>query len=283
MKNIAVLGSGGQLGQTLKSTVKDEKNFYNFFTRESLDITNKQALELVFSEQKFDFCVNCAAYTNVEGAETDVEKAFLINSEGAKNLAEVCKNNGVKLIHISTDYVFDGKKDKPYTTRDKTNPINQYGKSKLRGESYIKDILDEYYIIRTSWLYSLYGKNFLKTIVNKIKENKTLTITIGETGTPTSCVDLSSFINHIIISENIPYGIYNFSARGCTTWYGLALEITKKIYPDRIANISPVDSFKTIAKRPKYSVLDITETEKVYKDLNTWQKSVEALIKRMKT
>ena len=178
--------------------------------------------------------------------------------------------------------MFDGEKEEPYTTSDITNPINQYGKSKLKGELYIQEHLKTHYIIRVSWLYSLHGKNFVKTIIDKIKNDAVLNITTEEKGTPTSCIDLVAFIFHIIKRDNMPYGIYNFSASGSTTWYGFAKEVAINYNADKTENINPSAHFKTIAKRPKYSVFDLTKTEQFYKELNTWQESVGALVEKYK-
>ncbi|WP_178991317.1 dTDP-4-dehydrorhamnose reductase [Winogradskyella schleiferi] len=283
MKEVLVLGANGQLGQTIKDFSDIELVRFHFFSRKDLDITDSNSLNEVFKDSGFDYCVNCAAYTNVEGAETHTEAAFSINAEGAKNIAEVCKTYQVKLIHISTDYVFDGNKEKPYATTDATNPINQYGKSKLQGELYIKAQLKAYYIIRTSWLYSLHGKNFLKTIIDKVESGVSLNITTEENGTPTSCVDLAAFILHIIKTDSVPYGVYNFSARESTTWYGFAKEIVKNLSPEKSGLISPTKSFKTLAKRPKFSVLNLDKTEEFYKELNTWQESVRLMVSSYKS
>lgn len=281
MKYIAVLGSEGQLGKTLQYLVNQESCKYKFYSKQDVDITNRQSIESAFAQHSFNFCVNCAAYTDVEAAEKDNKEAFLINVEGAKNVADTCREKNIKLIHISTDYVFDGKKRTPYTISDKTNPINEYGKSKLKGEYCIKEALKEHYIIRTSWLYSVYGRNFFKTIVKRIGENNSLKVTTEEIGTPTSCIDLSHFIFHIVNEDNLPFGIYNFSAQGSTTWYGFAKEIVKNLYPDRQTNISPTDNFKTIAKRPKYSVLDNIETQRVYKKFKKWEESLKEVINKL--
>ncbi len=282
MKKVAVLGANGQLGETIKSISEDKKHEFSFLSREDIDITDKKILSETFKRFKFDYCINCAAYTNVEGAENNIEDAFLINAEGVRNIAEVCNSNSVKLIHISTDYVFDGKKGKPYTTTDTTNPINQYGKSKLKGELYIQELLKEYYIIRTSWLYSLYGKNFLKTIISKIENNAVLNITTEEEGTPTSCKDLAEFIIHIIETDTIPSGIYNFSANGSATWFGFAQEIVKNLNPEKGDKIRPTGKFKTLAKRPKFSVLNLKNTEKYYSGINNWKKSVRVMVEDFK-
>ena len=282
MKRVIVLGANGQLGKTIKDFEKFEAIKFSFFSRNEIDITDINSLTKNFKDADFDFCINCAAYTNVEAAERNVAEAFLINAEGVKNIAEVCNSHKVKLIHISTDYVFDGKKGKPYTTTDHTNPINQYGKSKLQGELYIQDKLKEHYIIRASWLYSLHGKNFLKTIISKIESEATLNITTEEEGTPTSCIDLVTFILYIIKVGNLPYGIYNFSAKGSTTWYGFAKEIAKNYKLGNSDKILPTDKYKTQAKRPKFSVLNLNKTEEFYKELRTWEESVGVVVKGYK-
>ena len=283
MKKVIVLGSSGQLGLTINDLAPKETLDFSFFSRKELDIRDKSKLSIIFKNSDFDYCINCAAYTNVESAETNKDDVFLINAKGPKHIAEVCATHNVKLIHISTDYVFDGNNRKPYTTTDRTNPINEYGKSKLQGELYIQDLLVEHYIIRTSWLYSLHGKNFLKTIIRKINENETLKITTEEEGTPTSCLDLAAFIIHIIEIDNIPYGIYNFSALGSTTWFGFAQEIVRYLNYDNSDKILPTDKFITKANRPKYSVLDVTKTEEIYRALNRWEKSVGIMVKKFKS
>lgn len=282
MKRIAVLGANGQLGSTIKMIAKSETDKFIFLSKEDVDITVKQNLSQQFKSLNIDYCINCAAYTNVEAAEKNVETAFLINAEGVKNIAEVCNSIGIKLVHISTDYVFDGKKSEPYKPTDQTNPINQYGKSKLAGEAFIQSTLKEYYIIRTSWLYSLFSKNFLKTVIAKIENNETLSVTTEEEGTPTSCFDLAAFILHIVKTDAIPTGIYNFSATGSTTWFGFAQEIVKNLHPEKLSSISPTGKFKTLAKRPKYSVLNLDETEKIHQTLNNWQSSVSNMVKAYK-
>ncbi|MBC3845743.1 dTDP-4-dehydrorhamnose reductase [Winogradskyella echinorum] len=282
MKKIVVLGANGQLGKTIKNLDEFDGVEFHFFSRVDLDITDKNKLATILANAGFDYCINCAAYTNVENAEENTEEAFKINAEGARNIAEVCNTNGIKLIHISTDYVFDGKNKEPYTVNDITNPINEYGKSKLQGELYIKEELDHYYIIRTSWLYSLYGKNFLKTVIGKIENDEVLNITTEEEGTPTSCIDLSEFILHIIKEDTLPYGIYHFSANGSTTWYGFAKEIVRNFKPEKLDNIKPIEKFKTRAKRPNYSVLDLNKTEEFYKELLSWEENLRFVFKSYK-
>lgn len=254
---VLVTGANGQLAKTiyeLYNKNNDDIQFV-FVCKNQLDITNFELVSNFFSANNFNYCINCAAYTNVEQAEDFIDLAFKINAEAVKNLAFICKENNITLIHISTDYVFDGKKRTPYLETDETNPVNEYGKSKLMGEQYISNILKEHFIIRTSWLYSSYGKNFVKTIVSKIKEDADLKITIAETGTPTSCIDLSCFLNTIIKTKSNNYGIYHFSNNGIATWYDLALEIAKSIPSYNQNKLTKLKAYKTKAERPKYSVM----------------------------
>ncbi len=275
---VLVTGANGQLGKTIQElyATNNKKIQFTFATKLELNISIKNEVEVFFSKNNFDYCVNCAAYTNVEEAETNKEVAFKINADAVKNIAEVCKNNNTTLIHISTDYVFDGDKNEPYLEDDKTNPINEYGKSKLLGEKNIQDIIEQYFIIRTSWLYSKYRKNFAKTIIAKIQENTKLEITTSQIGTPTSCVDLVKFINHIIVSKENKYGIYHFSALGEATWYDFAVQISTHFNK---SNISSVNTFNSKAKRPSYSVLNNAKASKIYKGINNWQDSVNSIVK----
>lgn len=278
MIDVLVTGANGQLGKTIKDVFSEDKESIHvvYVSRRELDISNKSEIKHFFNENSFNYCINCAAYTNVEQAEISPEDAIKVNTEAVKNIAEICKKNKVTLIHISTDYVFDGKKCEPYNEEDKTNPINQYGKSKLLGEHYIQDILKEYFIIRTSWLYSKHGKNFVKTIVSKIQENTTLEITTSQKGTPTSCIDLAKFIYHIIKTKEVKYGIYHFSAFGDATWYDFAIQISK---PFKTSNITSVNTFSSKAKRPNYSVLNNSKANKIYSKINNWQDSVDVVVK----
>ncbi len=280
---ILVTGANGQLAQTIREVYEKDKNLIEmvFAGREVLDITSQNSIDTLFKSETYDYCINCAAYTNVELAESQKEEAFLVNAEGSKYLAEACKRSGTILIHISTDYVFDGTSKSPYLEDDPTNPINIYGKSKLQGEKYITSILNKYYIIRASWLYSEYNKNFLKTILNKIIDNQDLKIINSQKGTPTSCEELSYFLLYLIENENIPYGIYHFSASGNCTWYDYALQIGQNVSGYDINKIQPVESFKTLAERPTYSVLSIEKTQSKYKNLEHWRDSVDKTVKRL--
>src|SRR5690606_10182159 len=191
-----------------------------FMDTQALDITNEEEMKRVFMEIRPDYCINCAAYTDVEKAEEEPKKAFLINAKAVLDLANECKVHRTILIHISTDYVFDGQNTTPYTINDTPNPINVYGESKLKGELHIKDTLDRYFIIRTSWLYSKkYGKNFYRTIVALAKEKKELAITDAQTGCPTDTVNLAQYILGLITNHDNHYGVLHFSDKLVMTWY----------------------------------------------------------------
>ena len=280
---VLVTGANSQLGKTIKelySTNEDEIQFI-CTTKTELDITFKDKTKEIFNKNSFDYCINCAAYTNVEQAETDTKSAFKVNAEGVKYLVQICKETNTVLIHISTDYVFDGNKKKPYTELDTPNPINEYGKSKLLGEQYLQEISQKHFIIRTSWLYSKHGNNFVKSIINKIQENTELRITTSQEGTPTSCIDLSKFIYFLIKSNCVNYGIYHFTAIGATTWYDLAIQISKHFPQYNSSNIIPVKAYNSKATRPLYSVLNNSKAQRIFSKKCDWRKSVDEVVKTL--
>ncbi len=280
---VLVTGADSQLGKTIKelhSANKDGIQFI-FATKAELDITAKDKVEAFFNKNNFDYCINCAAYTNVDQAETNTKSAFKVNAEGVKHLAQICKDTNTILIHISTDYVFDGKKPKPYIEEDKVNPINEYGKSKLLGEQHIQKFSQKHFIIRTSWLYSKHGNNFVKSIVNKIKESSKLKVITSQIGTPTSCIDLSKFIYFLIKSNCVYYGTYHFSAIGETTWYDLAIQISKHFPQYNSSNILPVRVYNSKAIRPLYSVLNNSKAQQLLSKKYDWRKSVDKVVKRL--
>lgn len=255
---VLVTGANGQLGKTIEELYSDNQDGLDFVfvSKAELDITKAEELRLFFDKNQFDFCINCAAYTNVEQAEKTPEIAFKVNAEGLKNIAKACKANNTVLIHISTDYVFDGEKKEPYTVDDVPNPINEYGKSKLLGERYIQETLEDFFIIRTSWLYSKnYGKNFYRTISEKAKTEKELFVTDKQVGCPTNTETLTKYIIDIIDSSNGNFGIHHFSDNKPMTWYSFA----EKIFLDNnISNkvkLVKAKNYCTFAERPKNSVL----------------------------
>lgn len=280
-KKILVTGANGQLGRCIKDASTHYPEFeFVFVAKEALDILEKSPIATLFQENQFTHCINTAAYTNVEKAESEPEKTFAINSEAVKNLAEVCRKHDTVLLHISTDYVFDGKNEFPYVETDPTNPLNVYGASKLKGEQYIEEICDKYFIFRTSWLYSQYGHNFLKTILKYSKEDKQLTITTEQRGTPTNANDLAQALLSTIAQDSTDYGVYHFSNSGETTWYGFAKEILLQTGRLNDAKLAETNHYATFAERPIYSVLN---NKKIGLNLNVpginWEKGLKSVLK----
>ena len=277
MKKILVTGAGGQLGNCFKIAAEKYPDFhFTFATSEELDLSLFGTIRNYFSKEKFDYCINCAAYTNVEQAENHRELAFLINAEAVKNFAEVCSENDCVLIHFSTDYVFSGQKRSPYSEEDETDPINVYGASKLAGEDYIKEKCSKSFIFRTSWLYSDIGHNFFNTVCRKAKAGEKLEITTSQKGTPTNAHDLAEFVLAVIASENENFGIYHYSNLGATTWFGFAEEILKML--NSSAELEENNNFRTIAVRPAYSVMSKEKALETFQiPILQWEDSLKSL------
>ena len=277
---ILITGAKGQLGKCIKDAAANYPEFnFLFASRELLNIESEKSISNIFENNRFDYCINTAAYTNVEKAESDQETAFLTNAEGVKHLARHCKRNNTTLIQISTDYVFDGKKGSPYSEEDSTNSLNIYGASKLKGEQYVQEICQAYYILRTSWLYSQYGHNFYNTVLRFAKEGKPLTVTTEQTGTPTNANDLAEAILTIIKINSKNYGIYNFSNQGEATWYDFAKEILIQTNQLTKSNLAKTDYYRTFAARPSYSVLDTRKYKNTFnKAVFDWKKSLATLL-----
>ena len=254
---ILVTGAEGQLGRSIQELAKKLNHLDFIFTDyNELDITNSTKVYDFFQGDRFDYCINCAAYTAVDKAETDSENAFSINAEAVKNLAEACKANNVVLLQISTDFVFDGRKKTPYNEEDEPNPLNVYGLSKLKGEKYVQNIMRKYFVIRTSWVYSNYGHNFVKTMLRLGAEKDEINVVNDQIGSPTYAGDLAELLMSIIVSNSKKYGIYHYSNSGEISWHDFALKIFE-IVGFKI-KVNPVTSneFPTIAERPKFSILD---------------------------
>ena len=280
MINLLVTGSSGQLGQCLKQLLLSATDIScHFAAREDLDITNSDEVQRFFSEHNFDYCINTAAYTNVEKAESEQKEAFLINAEGAYSLAKVCKKHNVVLLHISTDYVFDGMAKTPYQEQDPTNPLNVYGASKLKGEQHIVDTWNKHFIIRTSWLYSQYGHNFLNSMLEFAKQKKALTITTQQKGTPTNANELAQVLVTIIKTGNARYGVYHFSNQGEATWYDFAEAIFKATGEIDTVNLAKTEHYATFAKRPAYSVLNCSKLKDTLDiTYRNWEDSLKQII-----
>jgi len=279
MKKVVVTGANGQLGKCLQAISANFPELaMTFLTKEELDISNIELVSDFFKKNNFHYCINTAAYTNVEKAESDRESAFKINAEAVKTLSEVCSENDIVLLHISTDYVFDGTKTEPYSEEDTTNPLNVYGASKLKGEDYIQQLCDKYYIIRTSWLYSQYGKNFYTSMLRFAEQGKKLSITTAETGTPTNANDVAEVCLQLVDSSaSIPTGIYHYANKGETTWYGFAKAIFEEMGLLKEVDLSATDFFETQAKRPTYSVLNTKKmTRNMAIKIKDWKQSLKA-------
>ncbi len=281
MIKVLVTGASGQLGQCFKKFASRFPELdFTFCTSQDLDITQFGVVSAFLRKNEFDYCINCAAYTAVEQAEKEQEMAYLVNGEAVKNLAELCSEYGITLIHFSTDYVFDGKKSAPYNEEEDTDPLNVYGASKLLGEDYIKNHLEEYFIFRTSWLYSDIGNNFLNTIRKKIEQGEPLNITTTQQGTPTNAYDLACYVLELVAEGNTNYGIYHYSNLGEGTWYDFAKEILSLSGKQGEINLNENNDFITLAERPAYSVLSKNKTLRTFKrPISSWKESLARLYK----
>lgn len=254
MKKVLITGADGMLGQDLSAVLEDEGYEVIETNRETLDVTNFRQAEEVLNRYNPDIVIYCAAYTNVDGAEEELETASKVNVDGAENIARICANNDIILVYISTDYVFDGEKKEPYTPLDKPNPLNNYGKTKLGGEEVVQKYCKKYYIIRTCWLYGHNGKNFVETMIS-LADKPELKVVDDQTGCPTWTVELSNGIVKLL-EEMSEFGIYHICNSGETSWYGFAKEIFK--LAGKEVNLKPckTEEFSRPAKRPKNSVMD---------------------------
>ena len=277
MKKILVTGANGQLGQCLQKISSQFEEFEFIFTdSETLDITNKEEVNDFFWQNAPDFCINAAAYTAVDLAETDIEKAFLVNADGTENLAEACAENNAQFIHVSTDYVFDGENNLAYTEEEFTNPLGVYGASKLAGDELALEVNPCSVILRTSWVYSEFGKNFVKTMLSLFATKEELNIVADQFGQPTNANDLAEAIMKIIKSEKITPGIFNFSNLGRISWFDFAEKIAGLSEAKIKLNAIETSQYPTPAKRPKNSVLDLDKISKTYAiQLKPWEESLE--------
>ena len=283
MKTILVTGSNGQLGKCIEETQAYYPSYRFVFTDpQTLDITNSSQTQKFFIDNKISWCINCAAYTNVDNAESKKENAYQVNAFGVKNLAEACEKYNVKLIHISTDFVFDGNKTTPYNEEDTTNPSGVYGQSKLKGEKIITSILKQYYIIRTSWLYSQFGHNFLKTMLKLSETRNEINVVSDQVGTPTYAEDLSKVLMTIISRDNDKFGIYHYSNEGIVSWFEFAQKIFElKNLPVKINPIASTE-YPTPAQRPKYSVLDKTKIKQAFNiEIPKWEESLKIALNKI--
>ena len=277
---ILVTGSNGQLGSEMVALQPQETHhqWFNLDINE-LDITDKNAVEQFVVNNKIDGIINCAAYTNVDKAEEDVALCYKVNRDAPQYLAQAIEKVGGFIIHISTDYVFDGTNNIPYTEQDKPNPVTIYGKSKIEGEQYVCESCKQHIIIRTAWVYSSYGKNFVKTMIKLGEEKPSLGVIFDQIGSPTYARDLAKAII-TIVNQGIKPGIYNFSNEGVISWYDFTKHIHQlaNITSCKVAPIHTAD-YPTLAQRPHFSVLDKTKIKNTYNlEIPYWRDSLEECI-----
>jgi dTDP-4-dehydrorhamnose reductase len=284
MNNIVVFGSSGQLGQCFKKLAENEGISSIYFPAETeANILDIEALKKVFETYKPSYCINCAAYTAVDKAEDEQETALKVNKTGVENLSILCAENGSTLFHVSTDFVFKGDKSTPRSEESEAAPINVYGQTKLDGEQVVEALLKKYFIIRTGWLYSEYGNNFVKTMLKFGTEREELKVIADQTGTPTYAFDLAACIIDIIKSKSTAYGIYHYSNEGIASWYDFAKAIFE--ISDTNIKVLPIktEEYKTKAVRPAYSVMDKSKVKKTFQmEIPYWRDSLVICINKLK-
>lgn len=283
MNKILVIGAGGQLGQCLK-IVAERRGITEivFPAEQDANILDKGVLNALLVKEQPTFVINCAAYTGVDKAEDEIELAKAINDTGAGYLASACVANGSALIHVSTDFVFEGKEVKLLTENDEARPINVYGVTKLDGEKTVAAILPAHFIIRTSWLYSEYANNFVKTMLKLGAEHGELNIIADQVGTPTYAIDLANAIYDIIESGQKDYGIYHYSNEGVTSWFDFATAIFDISRTKVTVNPIPGSAYQTKASRPPFSVMDKSKIKATFKIKPPyWRESLIACIKEI--
>lgn len=277
---ILITGSNGMLGHDLIEVLKDNHELI-LTTSKTLDITNKDQVLEVICDSEPDVVINSAAYTDVDGCEENQDLAYAVNGEGVKNLALACKEVDCALVHISTDYIFNGKNDRPWVEDDEIGPISVYGKSKLKGEEAILETLDKYFIVRTAWLYGINGKNFPKTMLELAKNHSEITVVYDEVGTPTYTPDLAYGISELI--ETDYYGIYHLTNSGSCSWCEFARYIFK--VADKDIKVVPVTAseFARPAPRPSYSVLENRNwVENGFKPLRSYKEAIKEYVELIK-
>lgn len=284
MGKILIIGAGGQLGQCLK-TVAERRGITDivFPAEVEANILNQPGLESLLQKEQPAFVINCAAYTAVDKAEDEVGLAKAVNETGAANLALACASNQATLIHVSTDFVFEGNVVKLLSENDEANPINVYGQTKLDGEKAVLALLKEHFILRTSWLYSEYANNFVKTMLKLGAERDELNIIADQVGTPTYAIDLANAIFDIIESGSTQYGVYHYSNEGVTSWFDFAKTIFDISHTSVKANPIPGSAYPTKALRPAFSVMDKSKIKTTFNmAIPYWRDSLVKCIEKLK-
>lgn len=282
---ILITGSSGQLGSELKEMASLHPRFKAvFFTRAELPIEDAAAVQRTFAQAKPDFVINCAAYTAVDKAETEKDTAFAVNATAVGILAKTAKEVGAKFLHVSTDYVFDGTNEQPLKEDDLVSPVNFYGETKRRGEEEAVKQNPDCIIIRTAWVYSAHGKNFVKTMLRLMAERESINVVADQWGSPTYAADLAKTILQIVESERWQPGIYHFSNQGVINWAQFAEEIGRQSGSRCAVSFITTDQYPTPAKRPAYSVLDNTKISDTYGIMpKPWKESLYACLQKLKT
>jgi dTDP-4-dehydrorhamnose reductase len=280
---ILVTGANGQLGNELKALSKEYSEFNFLFTsRNKLSIEETESVQSFFTKNKINYCINCAAYTAVDKAESERDKAFKINAEAVGELAKICSGHKTKLIHISTDYVYDGNSSTALKEDFPVGPVNIYGVSKLKGEELALQNNPSTLIIRTSWVYSSFGNNFVKTMIRLLTEKNEINVINDQVGSPTYAADLAEVIMQFVeqMEKGKSFsGIVNYSNAGITTWYNFAEEIKSLIHSDCKINPIPTTSYPTPAKRPLYSVLDTSKVKTLLQiEIPSWKDSLKKCV-----
>lgn len=283
---VLVTGANGQVGQELRVLAALYPTFEFVFTsHDTMPVNDEAAVQKVFAAHKPVYCINCAAYTAVDKAESEQEMAYQVNAEGTRILAAACKANNTRFIHISTDYVFNGQSPAPYTEDAATDPVNTYGATKLKGEQLCLQYNPEAIIIRTAWVYSSFGKNFVKTMMKLMQDRPAINVVSDQVGAPTYAADLAKCMMHIVAGDhaktvNWVAGIYHYSNQGRISWHEFAVAIKELTGSACTVNPIPSEQYPTPAKRPAFSLLDTNKIRNTFRcTIPEWKDSLRECIK----
>ena len=279
MSKIMITGANGQLGTELRHLLDEKKIAYDAFDSHEMDITKRTAVEQRFTECQPEIVFHCAAFTAVDPAEDEKKDLnWAVNETGTKNVAEAAQQAGATLVYISTDYVFDGTNEGEYQVDAPTNPKNEYGKAKLAGEQLVEQIMDKYYIIRTSWVFGQYGKNFVYTMLRLAKDHDRLTVVADQVGRPTWTQTLAEFMLYAV-QHQIPFGLYQLSNDGSCSWYEFASEILKD-QPVEVAAVTS-EEYPQKAYRPRHSIMSLDKVKTTGFTPISWQEALQSFLKQV--